>query len=128
MKIFGCLLFSQSLVMHQRCQYKQIIDQKDVKILLEALIIATTFTIGILHFTRLNHFMPNWFRGEYELIAERVLNRNAIDLNIDTGSDSVYENQIVPTDTEFDEDHLYLPPSDGVSYLVNFFTFCDFVM
>jgi len=72
--------------------------------------------------------MPNWFRGEYELIAERVLNRNAIDLNIDTGSDSVYENQIVPADTEFDEDHLYLPPSDGVSYLVNFFTFCDFVM
>ena len=72
--------------------------------------------------------MPNWFRGEYELIAERVLNRNALDLNIDPSSDSVYENQIVSADTEFDEDHLYLPPSDQVSYLSKFFTISDFLI
>lgn len=72
--------------------------------------------------------MPNWFRGEYELIAEKVLNRNAIDLNIDTSNDSVYENQLVPSNTEFDEDHLYLPPSDEISYVSKFFTFSDFII
>ena len=103
-------------------------EEKDIKTLIEACIIYTTFAIGIMHFTRLNHFMPNWFRGEYELIAEKVLDNNAIDLNIERSSDSVYENQLVPANAEFDEDHLYLPPSDEVSYLSQFFTFSDFVI
>jgi hypothetical protein len=55
------------------------------------------------------------------------LDQNALDLHLDQNNDSVYENQIISSDPEFDEEHLFLPPST-TSYLNCFFTICDFVL
>jgi hypothetical protein len=63
----------------------------EAKTFIDVIMVAVLFMLGFFHLTRLNHLVPNTYRGEYQLMAQRVADRNE-DLNLK--SDSVYENQI----------------------------------
>jgi hypothetical protein len=99
MKLFGCLVISQSLMMHQKMRYGYAL--LEAKNLIDAFMVAVLFLMGFFHLTRLNYLVPNTYRGEYQLMAQKVVDRNE-DLNLK--SDSVYENQIVPSNHEFEDE------------------------
>ena len=91
-KLFGTLMLTQSIVMHQRTDYALIFS--DLKSLFDALISFCLFINAMLHLTRLNHFMPESWKGDYQLIAQKVLENNAKDLHLQTlQSDIIYLNK-----------------------------------
>ena len=73
----------------------------EAKSLIDASMVAVLFMLGFFHLTRLNHLVPNTYRGEYQLVAQKVADRNE-DLNLK--SDSVYENQLVSVNDIEDEE------------------------
>jgi len=69
MKLLGSLIMSQSILKHQSTTYSSIWQDYDVKTLLDALIIGSLFILAMFHLVRLSHFIPDSFKGEYQLIA-----------------------------------------------------------
>ena len=89
----------------------------EAKTFIDAIMVAVLFMLGFFHLTRLNHLVPNTYRGEYQLMVQKVADRNE-DLNLK--SDSVYENQIVSiNDTEEEEE---------LSTMDKFFKLWDFLV
>ena len=114
MKLFGCLVISQSLMMHQKMRYSEALFE--AKHFIDAVMVATLFMLGFFHLTRLNHLVPDTYRGEYQLMAQKVADRNE-DLNLK--SDTVYENQIEQAELEDEEEP---------SLVDKFFSFWDFLV
>ena len=94
-------MLTQCILIHQRTQYFLILDF-DMKAILDALIVVALFTIGVLNLIRLNTYIPESYKGEYQLIAQRVLDRNQEELQINNQQlDIIYENKVC--DEEFNE-------------------------
>ena len=72
-KLFGSLVLCQSLLLHQRMEYKSLWYDFHFSNLLDALVVISLFTLAIFNLIRLNHYMPESCKGEYQLIAQKVL-------------------------------------------------------
>lgn len=95
MKLFGSLLLTQCIILHQKTSYELIWQEYDMKSLLDAVIVGLLFSVSILHMTRLNHLIPDSWRGQYQLMAQRVMERNEQELQLtNANTDIVYENAI----------------------------------
>ena len=79
-KVLGSLLLCQALVLHQRTDYGAIVYDFDVKTLVEVIIMGVLGVLALLHLSRVNHFVPDSWKGQSQVIAERVLNRNSAEL------------------------------------------------
>lgn len=90
----------------------------EAKHFIDAAMVGILFMLGFFHLTRLNHLVPNTYRGEYQLMAQKVADRNE-DLNLK--SDSVYENQIEAADQEFEDE-------EETSLVDKFFSMWDFLV
>jgi len=98
-KLFGSLLLCQCLLMHQKTTYSLIWQEFEMKSLIDALIVAVLFVISFFNLTRLNHLIPNSWRGQYQLMAQRVMDRNERELHLTSANtDLVYENQLSSAD------------------------------
>ena len=64
----------------------------DLKSIVDVLIVFSLFTLALMHLTRVNHFIPDDWKGETQVIAERVINRNQAELSL-SNEDIVYENK-----------------------------------
>lgn len=91
----------------------------DAKTSIDAFMVGVLFMMGFFHLTRLNHLVPNTYRGEYQLMAQKVVDRNE---DLDLKSDSVYENQIVSANHEFEDEE------QEQSLVDKFFSVWDFLV
>ena len=98
-----------------------------MKSFLDALAVGILFFISILHMTRLNHLIPDSWRGQYQLMAQRVMEKNERELQLtNANTDIIYENIVCsPQDSELSE-MLQFQNDDGMTDYV--FTFVDFVV
>ena len=80
-KILGCLLFCQGLSFHNKVNYWAAL-YGDLKSIVDIMITSTFLTLAILHLTRANHFIPDSWKGETQVIAERLINRNQAELSL----------------------------------------------
>lgn len=105
MKLFGSLLIAQSIMLHQKTTYELIWQEFDVKSLIDAVLVGLLFVISILHMTRLNHLIPDSWRGQYQLMAQRVMEKNERELQLtNANTDIVYENiASSPQDSELSD-------------------------
>ena len=110
--------------MHQRIEYSQIWENFGGKILLDAFIVATLFLLAIFNLVRLNHFIPSSFRGEYQVIADRILDRNSQELQLQNQKgDLFYENKYLPY---YEDDEI--EPQYETSFFDKVYTFVDFMV
>lgn len=94
-KIFGSLLLCQCLLLHQKTSYSLIWLDFDGRTTFDAMLVCCLFFLALLNLTRLNHFVPDSWRGEYQLMAQRVMDRNAEELNLTNAQgDVIYENHV----------------------------------
>ena len=99
-------------MLHQRTDYGAIIYDFDMKTLIEAFIIGMLSVLALLHLSRVNHFIPDSWKGESQVIAERVMSRNSVELQL-RQQDIVYENKCQLTV----ENDVYYEEEDQVTYL-----------
>lgn len=122
-KVFGSLILTQSLMMHKRMDYSKIWSEQDPKMALDGVLTVFLFFTALLHLLRLNHYMPQSWIGDYQLIAQRVLDQNASLLHLQNmEADIVYENKC-----SLDEDE-YLPPEFEPGMCDSIFTLFDFMV
>ena len=94
--------------MHKQMDYRHMWSQFQGKGFLECLITVLLFVQGILHLLRLSHYIPESFKGEYQLIAQKVLDRNQEELRLQNHrecarSDIIYENKYETEEIYFQE-------------------------
>ena len=106
------------MLLHQKTRYSE--AWLEAKTLIDAFMVAVLFMLGFFHLTRLNHLVPSGYRGEYQLMAQKVVDRNGDDLQLK--GDSVYENQIVPASHEFEDE------DPELSLVDKFFSYWDFLV
>ena len=124
MKLFGSLLLSQCILVHQKTSYALIYQDFDVKALLDALIVLLLFVVTIMHMTRLSHLIPNSWRGQYQVMAQRVMEKNEEELQLtNANSDLVYENHFVSAQESELSDLLQFSDETGITDY--FFTALD---
>ena len=54
-----------------------IYEEFEAKTLLNALIVGCFFVMALFHLMRLNHYVPASLKGDYQLVAQKVIDRNA---------------------------------------------------
>ena len=59
--------------MNKNVKYDKIWSDFDMKTIIEAMIVGNLFVLAMFHLVRLNHFVPDSWKGEYQQIAQRVL-------------------------------------------------------
>ena len=57
-KLYGCLILTQCILMHQRVDITNLWTDFQFKELLDFGVVAGLFVLGLLHMIRLNHFIP----------------------------------------------------------------------
>lgn len=68
-KLYGSLILTQSLMMHKRMEYSKIWTEYDIKMALDATLTVFLFVIALMHLMRLNHYLPQSWMGDYQIIA-----------------------------------------------------------
>lgn len=126
-KLFGSLLLCQCLMIHQKTSYALIWQEFEMKSLLDAVIVGVLFTIAFLHMTRLTHLIPDSWRGQYQLMAQRVMQRNEEELQLtNAATDIVYENAVTsPADSDISD---FLTLQDDSGLMDTLFSILDFVI
>ena len=126
-KLFGSLLLTQCIMIHQKTTYQLIWQDYDMKQLIDALIVGILFIISIMHMTRLNHLIPDSWRGQYQLMAQRVIEKNEEELQLtNANTDIVYENTLSsPSDPDLNE---YLSFQDDYNIMETIFAIADFLI
>ena len=81
-KFVGALLICQFILMNKTTDYSKLYYDFSMKILIETFLIGSMFILGFFHLVRLNHFLPGSYLGEYHLIARKILDKNAQELQI----------------------------------------------
>mmetsp|Transcript_3020 Transcript_3020/g.5098 ORF Transcript_3020/g.5098 Transcript_3020/m.5098 type:complete len:324 (+) Transcript_3020:23-994(+) len=123
-KLLGTLIITQGLLIHQRTSYADLYYSFSVKTLIDALMVASLVLLATLHLVRLNHFIPESLKGEYQLIAKKIMDRNVEELHLyNSQADTIYTNSFV----DEEEDELILVPDflNEPSFFDRFFTFTD---
>jgi len=81
-------------MIHQRIEYSKIYSEHDLNTMLDAVIVGMLFLLALLNLLRLNHYVPNTMKKDYEVIAQKVMDRNIEQLQLTAASeDIVYENK-----------------------------------
>ena len=107
--------------MNKHMDYSKLYYDFDMKNLIETILIGSMFVVAILHLVRLNHFLPNSYLGEYHVIAQRILDQNSQELQIENShSDVIYSNKL-----EDDDEYISLVE---YSTLDSVFAFFDFMI
>lgn len=73
----------------------------DLKSIVDVMLVMSLCTLALMHLTRVNHFIPDDWKGETQVIAERVINRNQAELSL-SNEDIVYENKSALTSSQAD--------------------------
>jgi len=85
--------------MNKNMEYSKLYYDFEMKTLIEIILIGSFFIVAIFHLIRLNHFLPGSYLGEYHLMAQRILDQNAQELQIENSqSDVIYSNKIEDDD------------------------------
>lgn len=89
-----------------------------MKHLIDLSIVLSLFILAVFNLMRLNHFVPNSMKGEYQLIADKVLDRNCQDLQLENSKgDIIFENKYDQIDI-----------MNNGSPFDKIFTFVDFII
>jgi len=68
--------------MNKTTDYSKLYYDFEMRTLIETILIGSMFIVALFHLVRLNHFLPGSYLGEYHLIAQRILDQNAQELQI----------------------------------------------
>lgn len=76
--------------------------------MIDTVIVGCLFIISFFHLMRLNHFIPSSFKGEYQLMVQKAIDKNLEALRLEnTKEDTVYENKWA---LDYDDDDLATMP------------------
>lgn len=69
--------------MNKNMEYSKLFYDFEMKTLIETILVGSLALLGIFHLCRLNHFLPGSYLGEYHLMAQRILDQNSQELQIE---------------------------------------------